>query len=91
MLGNLDYERRLVTLPLFNTLNLPFVVVKAEVFLDSGKIWDRTDVFQNSKLLVDTGAGLKFETPTGSLNVVYGRSSRDGQSVLIGYIERRIW
>ena len=26
-----------MTLPLFNTLNLPFVVVKAEVFLDSGK------------------------------------------------------
>jgi tetratricopeptide (TPR) repeat protein len=91
VLGNLDYERRLVTLPLFNTLNLPFVVVKAEVFLDSGKIWDRTNVFQNSKLLVDTGAGLKFETPTGALNVVYGRSLRDGQSVLIGYIERRIW
>jgi tetratricopeptide (TPR) repeat protein len=91
VLGNLDYERRLVTLPLFNTLNLPFVVLKAEVFLDSAKVWDRTDVFQNSKLLVDTGAGLKFETPTGSLNVIYGRSLRDGQSVLIGYIERRIW
>jgi Surface antigen. len=91
VLANLDYERRLVTLPLFNTLNLPFVVVKAEIFLDSGKIWDRTHVFQNSKLLVDTGAGLKFETPTGSLNVVYGRSLRDGQSVLIGYIEKRIW
>jgi tetratricopeptide (TPR) repeat protein len=91
LLANLDVDRRIVTVPMFNSLGLPYVVVKGEIFVDAAKAWDRTRIFKNSRLLVDTGAGLRFETPTSSLVLVYGRSLRDGQSVLTGYIERRLW
>ncbi len=91
VLGNFDIDRRIVTLPLFNTLNVPYIIIKGEVFVDAAKTWDRTRIFKNTRLLVDTGAGLRFETPATSLVVVYGRSLRDGQSVLAGYVERRLW
>jgi tetratricopeptide (TPR) repeat protein len=91
VLGNFDLERRIVTIPMFNTFNLPYIVIKWEGFVDLAKSWDRTDVFQNTKLLVDTGAGLRFDTPTTSFVIVYGRSLRDGQSVLTGYFEPRLW
>ena len=91
VLTNFDIERRIFTLPFFNSFNVPFVIVKAEVFFDTAKTWDRTDVFKDSKLLMDTGAGLKFETPTSTFNVAYGRSLRDGRSIFYGYVERRLW
>jgi tetratricopeptide (TPR) repeat protein len=91
LLLNTDVERRLATIPFFNTLNIPFFSVKWELFADAARTWDRTHVFQPSKLLIDVGGGLRFETPTHSLNLVYGRSLRDGQNVLYGYFERRLW
>ena len=91
VLLNTDVERRLATIPLFNTLNIPFISVKWEVFFDAGKTWDRNHIFKPSKLLLDTGAGLRFETPTHSFNVGYGRGLRDGQNVFFGYYERRLW
>jgi len=91
VLLNTDVERRLATIPFFNILNIPYITMKWELFFDAAKTWDRADVFQPSKLLLDTGAGLKFETPTNSFTFVYGRSLRDGQQVFYGYYERRLW
>jgi hypothetical protein len=91
VLANFDIERGLRTLPLFNTLNLPFITAKWELFFDAAKTWDRRHVFRSSKLLLDTGAGLRFETATHSFNFVYGRSLRDGKHALFGYYERRLW
>jgi tetratricopeptide (TPR) repeat protein len=91
VLANMDIERRFRILPLFNTFNIPFVAVKWELFLDAAKTWDRNHIFQPSKLLLDAGAGLRLETPADSFNVGYGKSLRDGQNVLFGYYERRLW
>jgi hypothetical protein len=91
VLVNTDIERRIVTLPLFNTLNIPFLTVKWEVFLDGAKTFDRKRIFKQGTLWIDTGAGLRLETPTQSFNLVYGRSLRDGTGVLVGYVERRLW
>jgi len=91
VLANTDVERKLATIPFFNTLNIPFITVKWELFFDTGKTWDRNHVVQPSKLLLDTGGGLRFETPTHSFNLVYGKSLRDGNNVFYGYYERRIW
>ena len=84
-------ERRLATIPFFNTVDIPFLVVSWNVFLDGAKTWDRNHVFQPSKLLLDAGGGLRFETPTHSLNLVYGRSLREGRNVFFAYFQRRLW
>jgi tetratricopeptide (TPR) repeat protein len=91
VLANFDIERRLRTLPLFNTFNLPYLTIKAELFVDVAKTFDRQRIFEQGKLLVDTGAGLKFETRTAAFNLIYGRSLRDGGSVLFGYVEKILW
>jgi tetratricopeptide (TPR) repeat protein len=91
ILLNTDIERHLKTIPLLNTLGIPFFTVKWEFFFDAAKTWDRNRVFQPSKLLLDVGAGLRFETPTHSFNLVYGRSLREGRNVFSGYYERRFW
>jgi len=57
-LVNLDIERRILALPLFNTLNIPFITVKWEVFVDAAKTFDRSRLLQQGKLWIDTGAGL---------------------------------
>jgi outer membrane protein assembly factor BamA len=88
---NTDLERRLATLPFFNTFNIPFMVVKWDLFFDAAKTWDRNRIFQPSKLLLDTGGGIRFETPTHSLNLIYGRSIRDGKNIVFAYFERRLW
>ena len=44
-------ERRLATIPLFNSLNIPFLTVKWEAFLDSAKTWDRNHIFEKSNVL----------------------------------------
>jgi outer membrane protein assembly factor BamA len=85
----MDIERRIAILPLFNSLNLPYLEVKAQVFLDSGQTMDRASIFKEGKLYFDTGAGLKFETPTHSLNMIYGKSLRDGRNVLYAYFQKR--
>ena len=91
VLFNMDVERRITTLPLFNTLNIPFLTVKWEVFLDAAKTFDFNHIFKGGKLWVDTGGGLRFETPTQSFNLIYGRSLRDGTAVFTAYVERRLW
>lgn len=88
-LSNMDIERRIAILPLFNTLNLPYLEVKAQIFLDTGQTMDRADIFKEGTLYFDTGAGLKFETPTHSLNLIYGKSLRDGRNVFYGYFQKR--
>ena len=90
-LVNVDLERRLATLPLFNNFNIPFLVVKWDLFFDGAKTWDQNHVVEGGKLLLDTGGGVRFETPTHSLNLGYGRSLRDGKNVLFVYYQRRLW
>ena len=90
-LVNTDLERRLATIPFFNTFNIPFMTVKWNLFLDGAKTWDRQHIFQQGKLLLDTGGGVRFETPTHSLNLVYGRALREGKNTLYAYVERRLW
>lgn len=87
-LSNLNVERRIAILPLFNTLNIPYLEVRGQAFLDSGKTFDRDHNFKQGKLNVDTGAGLKLETPTHSLNLIYGHAMREGRNVLFAYIEK---
>jgi len=91
VLINTDVDRRLATIPFFNTLGIPFLTVKWQVFFDGAKTWDRNRIFQQGKLLLDTGGGVRFETPTHSFNLIYGRSLREGKNVLFGYYERRLW
>ncbi len=91
VLSNTDIERRLATLPFFNTVNIPYITVKWEAFFDGAKTWDRNHVFLPSKLLLDTGAGIRFETPTNAFNLIYGRALREGKNVFYGYYERRLW
>lgn len=91
VLLNMDIERRIAILPLFDIFNIPFLTVKWEVFLDGAKTFDKNRIFKQGKLWVDTGASLKFETPTQSFNLVYGRSLRDGSAVFMGYVEHRLW
>jgi len=88
-LSNMDIERRIAIIPLFNSLNLPYLDVKGQIFLDSGQTEDRANIFKEGKLYFDTGAGLKFETPTHSLNMIYGKSLRDGRNVFYAYIQKR--
>jgi tetratricopeptide (TPR) repeat protein len=88
---NFDVEHRIATVPMFNTFNLPYLTIKSEIFFDAAKTFDRADVFQQGKLLLDTGVGLRLETPTNALTFVLGRSLRDGTGVFMGYIERRLW
>jgi tetratricopeptide (TPR) repeat protein len=91
VLLNTDIDRRLKTIPFFNNFGIPFITVKAEFFFDAAKTWDRNDVFQPSKLLLDTGVGLRLETPTSSFNLIYGRPLRGGPNVFAAYYERRLW
>lgn len=90
-LVNTDLERRLATIPLFNAVNIPYLTVKWQVFFDGAKNWDRNHIFQQGKLLLDTGGGVRLETPTHALNLIYGRSLRDGNNVFFAYYERRLW
>ena len=91
VLLNTDIERRLKTLPFFNALNIPYMTVKWEAFFDAAKSWDRANVFQEGELFLDIGAGIKLETPTYSLNFIYGRALREGSNVFFAYYQRRLW
>jgi tetratricopeptide (TPR) repeat protein len=91
VLGNFDIDRRIVTVPLFNTFNLPYIIIKGMGFVDAAKTWDRTHIFKDSNLLVDVGGGLRFETPTNTFTLVFGRPLRGGPTILYGYVERRFW
>src|SRR5262245_31689858 len=71
VLVNTDVERELATIPLFNNFNIPYLTVKWLLFFDGAETWDRNRVFQQGKLLLDTGGGVKFETPRYSFNLIY--------------------
>lgn len=85
LLVNSDLERRLRVLP-FGNLNL-----QGEFFFDAARVFDRKRIFRPRPWLFDSGVGLRVETSTISLNLVYGRSLREGNGVLKGYIEHRFW
>jgi hypothetical protein len=91
VLANLDLERRILGIPLFNALNISVLTVKWELFVDAAKTFDRARIFQQGKLWVDAGAGLRLETFSHSFTLVYGRSLRDGTGAFTGYVERRFW
>ncbi len=91
VLLNTDIEHRLVTIPLFNTLSIPFIEVKAMGFFDSAKTFDRQRIFRQGEWLNDVGAGLRFETPTASFTVLYGRNTNGKENNFYGYVERRFW
>ncbi len=91
VLLNTDIEHRLVTIPLFNALSIPYIEVKAMGFFDSAKTFDRQRVFRQNEWLNDIGAGLRFETPTGAFTILYGRDTSGGENNFYGYVERRFW
>ena len=76
---------------MFNTLSIPYVMVKAMGFFDSAKVFDRNRIFRQGEWMNDVGVGMRFETPTGSFTVLYGRDITDGVNNFYGYVERRFW
>jgi outer membrane protein assembly factor BamA len=89
VLANSEFERRFGVLPLFNALNLPYILVKGTAFLDLARTWDRAGIFKEYPLLVDTGVGLKLETTTHSLNLTYGRALRSGDGVFSAWVQKK--
>ncbi|HZI51890.1 MAG TPA: tetratricopeptide repeat protein [Terriglobia bacterium] len=85
-LANVSYERMIRRLPFFNVLNFPYVDLKWIFFTDGARTFDRANVFAEGKFLVDVGGGFKLDTPTGALNLTYGRSLRDGTGTFAAYL-----
>ena len=88
-LANLSYERLIRRLPFFNVLNFPYVDLKWVFFTDGARTFDRANVFEEGKFLVDVGGGFTLETPTGALNLTYGRSLRDGTGTFAAYLGKQ--
>jgi hypothetical protein len=59
------------------------------VFVDAGRTFDRADIFNEGKILVDVGGGFRLDTPTRVFNLTYGRSLRDGTGTLAAYVGKR--
>ncbi len=91
VLLNTDVERRIVRVPMFNALSIPFVDIKVLAFFDTAKVFDRQRIFTQGQWLNDVGAGFRFETPTTSFTVVYGHDMESGDDNFYGYVERRFW
>ena len=91
VLLNTDLEYRVATIPLFNTLSIPYIHVKAMAFFDSGKTFDRQRVFSQNVWYKDAGAGLGFETPTHSFTILYGRDFVGNEHSFYAYVEPNIW
>jgi hypothetical protein len=89
VLVNSTVDRRIRRIPLLNTLGLPYADLKWQVFLDGAKAFDRANVFEEGKLLVDVGGGFKLDTPTKTFNITYGRSLRDGTGTFSIWIQQR--
>jgi len=89
VLVNTTVDRRMARVPFFNVLNEPFLDFKWQVFVDSAKTYDRSRVFDQSKILVDVGAGFRVESASRAFNVIYGRSLRDGTGTLAAYVQQR--
>ena len=88
-LANFNAERRIAIIPLFNSLNLPYLDLKAYFFLDFGKTWDRENIFKEGQLFVDTGGGLRIGLPTQTVSLLYGHSTQDGGNFFLINIEKR--
>ena len=88
-LANTTFDRRIRKLPALNTLNTPYMDLRWLVFVDTGRTFDRNNIFEEGKILVDVGGGFRVETPTQVFNLTYGRSLRDGTGTLEAYVGRR--
>ena len=91
VLVNTDIKRRLLTVPLFDTLGIPFIEVKAMAFYDAAKVFDRQRIFRQNEWMHDVGVGIRFENPTNSFTALYGRDIVGGENAFYGYFERRFW
>lgn len=91
VLLNTDIERKLLTVPMFNALSIPYVKIKAMGFFDSAKVSDRNQIFRQGEWMKDFGVGMQFEIPTGSFTVLYGRDTLSKMNNFYGYVERRFW
>ena len=91
VLVNTDIKHRLLTVPLFDTLGVPFIEVKVMAFYDAAKVSDRQRIFRQDEWMHDVGAGIRFETPTNSFTALYGRDTVGGENAFYGYFERRFW
>lgn len=91
VLINSDVERRVATLPLFNTLSLPYIHIKLTGFFDAGRTFDRQRVFTQNVWYKDAGAGLRFETPTSAFTMLYGRDFTGHENSFFAYVEPTIW
>ena len=89
LLVNTTVDRELRDLRENPSSFFPPLIVKAEAFLDGGKVFDRTGIFRKPELLVSAGAGLRFETRQHALHFVLGRSLRHNASFTGVYIEKR--
>ena len=83
---NSDIERRLWKLPLVKDAE-----IKAELFLDGAKVFDRNRVFRQAGWFLDGGVAARIQLPGTDLVLLYGRSLNHGTGVLTGYIEHRFW
>jgi hypothetical protein len=88
-LVNTTFDRRIRRLPFINVLDAPYVDLKWLLFVDGARTFDRANVFEEGKILVDAGGGLRLETPTRMFNITYGRSLRDGTATLSAYVGRK--
>jgi tetratricopeptide (TPR) repeat protein len=91
VLINSDIERRIATLPLFNTLSFPYVEIKLTGFVDAGRTFDRQRVFEQDVWYKDAGLGLRFETPTSAFTMLYGRDFTGHDNSFFAYVEPTIW
>ena len=91
VLLNTEIQRKLITIPMFNAFGIPYVSIKAAGFYDAAKVFDRNRVFKQGNWLNDVGLGMRFETPTGSFSLMYGRGLTEGINSFYGYVERRFW
>lgn len=91
VLINSDIERRIATLPLFNTLSFPYVQIKVTGFFDAGRTSDHQQVFTEDVWYKDAGAGLRFETPTSAFTMLYGRDFTGHDNSFFAYVEPTIW
>jgi hypothetical protein len=88
VLSNLTLAREIKKIPTFNSVNLPYISIKPEFFLDIAKVFDRARIFKQDNLFVDLGVGLQFASPTHAFHLIYGQSVTDGRQALTAYAEK---
>ena len=91
ILLNTDIRHSLLTIPFFDTFGVPFIEVKAMAFYDAAKVFDRQRIFKQGEWMNDIGVGIRFESPTTSFTVLYGRDTAGSENAFYGYVERKFW